>query len=165
MMSKNGFDGSEIIRVLAGQLTTVAAMADLLMNHRPPTTVVEKDRFNRDVRRRHIANRTSILTTEHHQSDSTCNEDESLSTHLLMRKLTLGCLSSKMGQTGKIENLAATDIGQKEIKVEWSKGLAQKKEAEARLEEMELQKTKPFARQEMIPMLIEMGAFGAEVGG
>uniref|UniRef100_A0A5B7BXN0 BUD13 homolog n=2 Tax=Davidia involucrata TaxID=16924 RepID=A0A5B7BXN0_DAVIN len=34
----------------------------------------------------------------------------------------------------------------KEIKLEWGKGLAQKREAEARLQELELEKEKPFAR-------------------
>lgn len=33
-----------------------------------------------------------------------------------------------------------------EIKLEWGKGLAQKREAEARLEELEHEKEKPFAR-------------------
>lgn len=33
-----------------------------------------------------------------------------------------------------------------EIKLEWGKGLAQKREAEARLQELELEKDKPFAR-------------------
>lgn len=33
-----------------------------------------------------------------------------------------------------------------EIKLEWGKGLAQKREAEARLQELELEKEKPFAR-------------------
>ncbi|GJY02661.1 BUD13 protein [Tanacetum coccineum] len=43
-----------------------------------------------------------------------------------------------------------------EIKVEWGKGLAQKREAEARLEEMELQKTKTFARTRDDPDLERM---------
>ncbi|GJU97485.1 hypothetical protein Tco_1326756 [Tanacetum coccineum] len=64
----------EMKKLYAGMGSQVNEM--LLMNHRPPTTVVEKDRFNRDARRRDIANRTSILTTEHHQSDSTCNEGD-----------------------------------------------------------------------------------------
>ncbi|CAL9023285.1 unnamed protein product [Prunus brigantina] len=34
----------------------------------------------------------------------------------------------------------------KEIKLEWGKGLAQKGEAETKLEELELEKEKPFAR-------------------
>lgn len=33
-----------------------------------------------------------------------------------------------------------------EIKLEWGKGLAQKREAEARLQELEEEKDKPFAR-------------------
>ena len=36
------------------------------------------------------------------------------------------------------------DFQEKEI--EWGKGLAQKREAEARLKELELEKDKPFAR-------------------
>nr|GEX51785.1 hypothetical protein [Tanacetum cinerariifolium] len=75
------------------------------MNHRPPTTVAEKDRFNfqhillvahaqsidanKDVRRHHIFNRTSIFATEHHQSDSTCNEGY---------KFSLGNIGKKIRQ-------------------------------------------------------------------
>lgn len=33
-----------------------------------------------------------------------------------------------------------------EIEIEWGKGLAQKREAEARLKELEVEKDKPFAR-------------------
>jgi len=33
-----------------------------------------------------------------------------------------------------------------EIKIEWGKGLAQKREAEAKLKELEVEKEKPFAR-------------------
>lgn len=33
-----------------------------------------------------------------------------------------------------------------EKKLEWGKGLAQKREAESRLQELELEKEKPFAR-------------------
>lgn len=33
-----------------------------------------------------------------------------------------------------------------EIKLEWGKGLAQKREAEAKLQELEAEKDKPFAR-------------------
>ncbi|PWA56207.1 hypothetical protein CTI12_AA416100 [Artemisia annua] len=48
------------------------------------------------------------------------------------------------------------DSAPKEIKVEWGKGLAQKREAEARLEELGLQKTKPFARTRDDPDLENM---------
>ncbi|XP_010540728.1 PREDICTED: BUD13 homolog [Tarenaya hassleriana] len=44
----------------------------------------------------------------------------------------------------------------KEIKVEWGKGLAQKREAEARLQELELEKDKPFARTRDDPELDNM---------
>lgn len=43
---------------------------------------------------------------------------------------------------------AACDVGlpSQEIKLEWGKGLAQKREAEAELKELELEKDRPFAR-------------------
>ncbi|PIN14342.1 hypothetical protein CDL12_13038 [Handroanthus impetiginosus] len=44
----------------------------------------------------------------------------------------------------------------KEIKVEWGKGLAQKREAEARLKEIEAEKDKPFARSRDDPDLDAM---------
>ncbi|KAG7593613.1 Bud13 [Arabidopsis thaliana x Arabidopsis arenosa] len=44
----------------------------------------------------------------------------------------------------------------KEIKLEWGKGLAQKREAEARLQELELEKEKPFARTRDDPELDQM---------
>lgn len=44
----------------------------------------------------------------------------------------------------------------KEIKLEWGKGLAQKREAEARLQELELEKDKPFARNRDDPELDKM---------
>ncbi|KAL8537709.1 hypothetical protein ACS0TY_012743 [Phlomoides rotata] len=44
----------------------------------------------------------------------------------------------------------------KEIKLEWGKGLAQKREAEARLQEMEEEKDKPFARSRDDPELDKM---------
>ncbi|KAA8525933.1 hypothetical protein F0562_007967 [Nyssa sinensis] len=44
----------------------------------------------------------------------------------------------------------------KEIKVEWGKGLAQKREAEARLQELELEKDKPFARTRDDPEIDRM---------
>ncbi|KAL1204938.1 hypothetical protein V5N11_016289 [Cardamine amara subsp. amara] len=44
----------------------------------------------------------------------------------------------------------------KEIKLEWGKGLAQKREAEARQEELELEKEKPFARTRDDPELDRM---------
>lgn len=44
----------------------------------------------------------------------------------------------------------------KEIKLEWGKGLAQKREAEARLQELEREKDKPFARSRDDPELDEM---------
>ncbi|XP_076900577.1 uncharacterized protein LOC143554772 isoform X1 [Bidens hawaiensis] len=46
----------------------------------------------------------------------------------------------------EIESLQKKDEKPKEIKLEWGKGLAQKREAEARLKELELEKAKPFAR-------------------
>lgn len=44
----------------------------------------------------------------------------------------------------------------KEIKLEWGKGLAQKREAEAKLEELEREKEKPFARSRDDPELDKM---------
>ncbi|KAI3719010.1 hypothetical protein L6452_19897 [Arctium lappa] len=44
----------------------------------------------------------------------------------------------------------------KEIKLEWGKGLAQKREAEAKLQELELEKDKPFARTRDDPDLDNM---------
>ncbi|CAH2034802.1 unnamed protein product [Thlaspi arvense] len=44
----------------------------------------------------------------------------------------------------------------KEIKLEWGKGLAQKREAEARLQEIEEEKEKPFARTRDDPELDQM---------
>ncbi|XP_021830605.1 BUD13 homolog [Prunus avium] len=44
----------------------------------------------------------------------------------------------------------------KEIKLEWGKGLAQKREAETNLEELELEKEKPFARTRDDPDLDKM---------
>ncbi|ESQ33639.1 hypothetical protein EUTSA_v10007193mg [Eutrema salsugineum] len=44
----------------------------------------------------------------------------------------------------------------KEIKLEWGKGLAQKREAEARIQELELEKEKPFARTRDDPELDQM---------
>jgi pre-mRNA-splicing factor CWC26 len=44
----------------------------------------------------------------------------------------------------------------KEIKLEWGKGLVQKREAEARLQELELEKDKPFARARDDPDLDRM---------
>lgn len=44
----------------------------------------------------------------------------------------------------------------KEIKLEWGKGLAQKREAEARLQELESEKDKPFARTRDDPELDKM---------
>ncbi|KAL8244549.1 hypothetical protein R6Q59_010807 [Mikania micrantha] len=46
----------------------------------------------------------------------------------------------------QIKSLQKQDEKPKEIKLEWGKGLAQKREAEARLQELEVEKTKPFAR-------------------
>ncbi|KAF3954505.1 hypothetical protein CMV_020159 [Castanea mollissima] len=43
-----------------------------------------------------------------------------------------------------------------EIKLEWGKGLAQKREAEARLQELESEKDKPFARTRDDPELDKM---------
>ena len=44
--------------------------------------------------------------------------------------------------------VVACDAGllSQEIKLEWGKGLAQKREAEAELMELELEKDRPFAR-------------------
>ncbi|CAN6884013.1 unnamed protein product [Brassica oleracea] len=44
----------------------------------------------------------------------------------------------------------------KEIKLEWGQGLAQKRDAEARLQELELEKDKPFARTRDDPELDQM---------
>ncbi|CDP16792.1 unnamed protein product [Coffea canephora] len=44
----------------------------------------------------------------------------------------------------------------KEVKLEWGKGLAQKREAEARLQELEGEKDKPFARRRDDPELDRM---------
>ncbi|XP_015896766.3 uncharacterized protein LOC107430445 [Ziziphus jujuba] len=44
----------------------------------------------------------------------------------------------------------------KEKKLEWGKGLAQKREAEARMQELELEKDKPFARSRDDPELDKM---------
>jgi pre-mRNA-splicing factor CWC26 len=44
----------------------------------------------------------------------------------------------------------------KEVKLEWGKGLAQKREAEGRLQELELEKDKPFARTRDDPELDNM---------
>ncbi|CAN8313890.1 unnamed protein product [Cochlearia groenlandica] len=44
----------------------------------------------------------------------------------------------------------------KEIKLEWGKGLAQKREHEAKLQELELEKEKPFARSRDDPELDQM---------
>lgn len=56
----------------------------------------------------------------------------------------------------QIELLQKKDEKPKEIKLEWGKGLAQKREAEARLEELELEKAKPFARTRDDPDLDRM---------
>ncbi|PWA89241.1 hypothetical protein CTI12_AA111940 [Artemisia annua] len=56
----------------------------------------------------------------------------------------------------QIELLQKKDEKPKEIKLEWGKGLAQKREAEAKLEELELEKAKPFARTRDDPDLDRM---------
>ncbi|GJS66842.1 BUD13 protein [Tanacetum coccineum] len=56
----------------------------------------------------------------------------------------------------QIESLQKKDEKPKEVKLEWGKGLAQKREAEARLEELELEKAKPFARTRDDPDLDSM---------
>lgn len=56
----------------------------------------------------------------------------------------------------QIESLQKKDEKPKEIKLEWGKGLAQKREAEERLEELELEKAKPFARSRDDPDLDNM---------
>lgn len=43
-----------------------------------------------------------------------------------------------------------TCVFPQEKKLEWGKGLAQKREAEARLQELEVEKEKPFARSRLI---------------
>ncbi|EPS73826.1 hypothetical protein M569_00932 [Genlisea aurea] len=48
------------------------------------------------------------------------------------------------------------DSPPKEVKLEWGKGLAQKREAEARLQDMESEKNKPFARTRDDPDLDKM---------
>ncbi|CAI9290618.1 unnamed protein product [Lactuca saligna] len=56
----------------------------------------------------------------------------------------------------QIKALQKEDEKPKEIKLEWGKGLAQKREAEARLQELELEKAKPFARTRDDPDLDNM---------
>ncbi|KAL4585372.1 hypothetical protein LXL04_009991 [Taraxacum kok-saghyz] len=56
----------------------------------------------------------------------------------------------------QIELLQKKDDKPKEIKLEWGKGLAQKREAEAKLQELELEKAKPFARTRDDPDLDNM---------
>nr|GFB27033.1 hypothetical protein [Tanacetum cinerariifolium] len=45
------------------------------LEHILSTAHAESIDANRDVKRRRIVNHTSIFATEHHQYDSTCNED------------------------------------------------------------------------------------------
>nr|XP_043634945.1 BUD13 homolog [Erigeron canadensis] len=56
----------------------------------------------------------------------------------------------------QIESLQKKDEKPKEIKLEWGKGLAQKREAEERWQELELEKSKPFARTRDDPDLDKM---------
>lgn len=56
----------------------------------------------------------------------------------------------------EIEALQKKDEKPKEIKLEWGKGLAQKREAEERQQELELEKAKPFARTRDDPDLDNM---------
>lgn len=56
----------------------------------------------------------------------------------------------------QIKLLQKKDEKPKEIKLEWGKGLAQKRETEARLQELELEKDKPFARTRDDPDLDNM---------
>uniref|UniRef100_A0A0D9X4Z6 BUD13 homolog n=2 Tax=Leersia perrieri TaxID=77586 RepID=A0A0D9X4Z6_9ORYZ len=51
---------------------------------------------------------------------------------------------------------AKEDTKPKEMHIEWGKGLAQKREAEARLQELEAEKSKPFARTRDDPELDKM---------
>ncbi|XP_071692625.1 uncharacterized protein [Rutidosis leptorrhynchoides] len=56
----------------------------------------------------------------------------------------------------EIQALQKKDEKPKEVKLEWGKGLAQKREAEERLQELELEKAKPFARTRDDPDLDNM---------
>lgn len=52
-----------------------------------------------------------------------------------------------------VKSKQKVDDKPKEIKIEWGKGLAQKREAEAKLKELEVEKEKPFARTRDDPEL------------
>ncbi|KAL6187335.1 hypothetical protein ACLB2K_038735 [Fragaria x ananassa] len=62
----------------------------------------------------------------------------------------------RMSEEEKLKSEKKRDEKPKEIKVEWGKGLAQKREAEAKLEALEHDKDKPFARTRDDPELDKM---------
>ncbi|KAL6189712.1 hypothetical protein ACLB2K_036115 [Fragaria x ananassa] len=62
----------------------------------------------------------------------------------------------RMSEEEKLKSEKKRDEKPKEIKVEWGKGLAQKREAEAKLEALEREKEKPFARTRDDPELDKM---------
>ncbi|KAL6192349.1 PREDICTED: BUD13 homolog [Fragaria vesca subsp. vesca] len=62
----------------------------------------------------------------------------------------------RMSEEEKLKSEKKRDEKPKEIKVEWGKGLAQKREAEATLEALEREKEKPFARTRDDPELDKM---------
>ncbi|PRQ41383.1 hypothetical protein RchiOBHm_Chr4g0446311 [Rosa chinensis] len=62
----------------------------------------------------------------------------------------------RMSEEERLKSEKKLDEKPKEIKLEWGKGLAQKREAEAKLEELEREKEKPFARTRDDPELDKM---------
>ncbi|KAL6187211.1 hypothetical protein ACLB2K_043326 [Fragaria x ananassa] len=62
----------------------------------------------------------------------------------------------RMSEEEKLKSEKKRDEKPKEIKVEWGKGLAQKRESEAKLEALEREKEKPFARTRDDPELDKM---------
>ncbi|XP_061992577.1 uncharacterized protein LOC133710511 [Rosa rugosa] len=62
----------------------------------------------------------------------------------------------RMSEEERLKSEKKLDEKPKEIKLEWGKGLAQKREAEAKLEEIEREKEKPFARTRDDPELDKM---------
>ncbi|XP_050374740.1 uncharacterized protein LOC126792331 [Argentina anserina] len=62
----------------------------------------------------------------------------------------------RMLEEEKLKAEKKLDEKPKEIKLEWGKGLAQKREVEAKLEELEREKEKPFARTRDDPELDKM---------
>ncbi|XP_050372900.1 uncharacterized protein LOC126790623 [Argentina anserina] len=62
----------------------------------------------------------------------------------------------RMSEEEKLKAEKKLDEKPKDIKLEWGKGLAQKREVEAKLEELEREKEKPFARTRDDPELDKM---------